>query len=510
MLGDADYYVTIVRRPDPPGNVRAVRTPAGVKVSWDPPQRRSELRGCHVYRSDKSGLGYKRITAEPVVAAEFTDSAAGGGPSWYAVTAEEHSGLMSRFSKEVSVDAGAAPVILHYEAEAGHRRPPMRDVVDGSASGYRAVRLTKVRASEDAGSVTLAPDVARAGEYALWARVRHCGPGRGGRFAVGVGGRDVARVAVSSADWTWVKASADVALAPGAKLTLRSSTKGVAVDKIIVSDAPGYRPETADDRKAAPPRVTGLRAAVVTPNSVTLAWDPCADTDLYCYHVHVGERRDFAPSNRTLLCSPRGPAALDWGIAPARARWYKVIAVDKHGGESAPAAIRVETKPLAAVTRRLPAPAAAGGEGLTRGAGFVTYPGAAAGEQSLTFRFDLPTGGAWHAWLKYTPTFDRRPRYDSIGVSVDGGKGVRFATRPRPPRGQGEKPGRWFHERLPIPATLKGGAHEIKLIFANRDGIRTGMGQRVAALWVTNDASFAPPGYVPQVMFRDPAPWPGR
>ena len=54
---------------------------------------------------------------------------------------------------------------------------------------------------------------------------------------------------------------------------------------------------------------------------------------------------------------------------------------------------------------------------------------------------------------------------------------------------------------------LAPGKHTLTLVFRNRDGVRTNMGQRVAGVWVTNDASFVPPDYTAQVMFQNmPSP----
>jgi len=110
--------------------------------------------------------------------------------------------------------------------------------------------------------------------------------------------------------------------------------------------------------------------------------------------------------------------------------------------------------------------------------------------------------------VKYTPTFNQRWAYDCIGVSWDGGKVAPYSTRPRAPRGQRGGNKRWFVERLADRRPLKAGKHSVKLIFRDSEGLRTRMGQRVVGLWLSNDASFVPPGYTPQVMFAQPAPPP--
>jgi len=507
MLGDADFYVTVIRRPDPPRTVKARKAAAGVRLTWDAPGRHAETRGYNVYRSGRSGLDYRRVNAGLVAGTEFTDRDPPPGGAYYLVTAEEHSGLASPFTSEISTGAPGGAVICHHEAEAQPRTAPMRDYVDGRASGYRAVRVTAVRAEEQAGTITFPAGVPRPGKYSIWGRVRHFEAGKQGSLRLQAGGGDAAALAVSSGQWAWVQASGKVALSPGVKLTLTSADQGAMLDKIIVTDAADYRPRSADDRKAAPAAVAGLKVTRTSPGSVELAWDAGDDPDVYCYSVYVGNGADFRPGNETLLCSGRKTTALDWGLRPATRYGYKVVAVDKFGGESPPATIEARTADLEVSTKQLSALGAEASGGLARGAEFVEYPGAKAGSQALTFRFDLARAGRHYVWIKYTPTFNQRARYDSIGVSVDGGKVHRFATRPRPPRGQGSKPGRWFHERLLSRLDLDAGKHSIRLVFRDADGIRTGMGQRVSGLWVTNDASWAPPGYTAQVMFRTPAPW---
>jgi len=54
---------------------------------------------------------------------------------------------------------------------------------------------------------------------------------------------------------------------------------------------------------------------------------------------------------------------------------------------------------------------------------------------------------------------------------------------------------------------LKAGRHTPATRFEETGDVRTRMGRRIADLWVPNDASFVPPGYVCQVMFQRPAPW---
>ena len=503
-LGDADIFWTVVRRPTAPREVKATREAAGVKVTWTLPEPRKEIMGYDVYRSTKSGGVFTKLTAKPVAGAEFVDANAPAGGLFYLVTSVEPSGLVSVFSNEARVDAANAPAIVHLEAEdAEYKDRPMRDVVDGLASGFRVVRVTKVRETDGTGKVVFRTHAPRRGDYVIWARCR-------GEGVFDARGETTARISVASDSLVWARTDETVSLTPEDTLLLESAEAGVAVDKIIVTDDKDYVPKTADDRKAPPAAPANLRATKTTANSVELAWDAVADPDLYCYSVYVGDKPDFVPGNESILCSTRKTTALDWGIKPGTTRFYKVVAIDRFGNESASSAVETKTAELISFTAKLTAVAPGGGKLLNgkdaSGVSYVEYPGPDAGEQSLTFDFEVPVDGAYYVWLQYTPTFNKAAEYDNMGFQFDGGKLRTMSTRPRAPRGQ-KGPGRWFVERLASEEKLAAGKHAITLALRNKDGVRMSMGQRIAAMWVTNDASFVPGDYTAQVMFDKPTPW---
>jgi hypothetical protein len=520
FLGDADMFWTVVRRPTAPKDVKAWREAGGVKVTWTLPEPRREIMGYDVYRSTKSGGVFAKLTAKPVAGAEFVDANAPAGALFYLVTSVEPSGLVSVFSSEARVDSGAVPVIIHLEAEDAVKTAPMRDVVDGLASGYRVVRVTPVRETEKVGSIHFGANVRPVPRrvFQIWARCRYDRAGGKGAFSLLVNDKEAAKIPVTSEQFAWIKATATTDLMPNAvfalsgtvHFALASSDPGVAVDKVIVTDDKDYVPTTADDRKAPPAAVANLRATKTTANSVELAWDPVADPDLYCYSVYVGDKPDFVPGNESILCSSRKTTALDWGVKPAAAHFYKVVAIDRFGNESAPVSVETKTAELVPFTAKIAAVAPENGKFMNgkdaSGVQYVEYPGPDAGEQSLKFDFETPADGAYYVWLQYTPTFDKPAEYDNMGFLLDGGKLRTMSTRPRAPRGQ-KGPGRWFVERLASEEKLAAGRHAVTLVLRNKDGVRMSMGRRLAAMWVTNDASFVPPGYTAQVMFDKPTPW---
>jgi len=497
MLGDADFYMTIVRLPSAPTNVRLARS----TLTWDAPVPNAEIKHYNVYRSQKSGGPYDRIATTKETT--FTDREKVATPC-YLVTAAEHSGLESYFSNEVRSVGYDKPITLHFEAENLKKTAPWRDVVDGTASGFRAVRVTPVREGEKGDGILNITDRLPRGQYTLWLRTKHW-TGAKGRLAYHAGelAGQPASIEVSRNQWQWRKVT--LRLGPALNPWFQAD-EGVAVDKIILTNDASYKPKAIDDRVPVPKPVTGLQVAKTDANSVELKWDASPEKNIQFYSVHVSEKSDFKASNETLLCSTHDPVALDWGIKPGTTYFYRVVAVDQRWAESPPVDVKAETAPLDVVVRDLAATQATASAGMKKAAEYVEYPGKTAGEQSLAFNFDLPADGTYTVWIRYTPTWNERWRWDRMGLGLDGGKVTTYRTRPRTPRGQ-KGPGRWFVDHLIGKRELKAGKHTLTLHFGQKGEVLTNMGQRIARVWVTNDTSFVPPGYICQVMYSKPAKW---
>ncbi|MBA3709229.1 MAG: fibronectin type III domain-containing protein, partial [Planctomycetes bacterium] len=172
QFDDGDVYLAITGRPAAPTAVSANRTGAAVRLIWTPPVAR-EISGYRIYRSQQSGCGYRAVTVPPVVATEFTDTAAPAGPLFYAVAMVEPSGLESRFSAEAGVDAADRPRTFFLAAESMSWSAPARlafrtaggmvlvlaAVVLGQQGGLREeVRLAASHYRLDASSLLVSPD----------------------------------------------------------------------------------------------------------------------------------------------------------------------------------------------------------------------------------------------------------------------------------------------------------------------------------------------------------------
>ena len=494
ILGNSDFYLCITRTPDAPRNLKATKTATGVKLTWEVPNRHKEIKGYNIYRSTRSGRDYQPINKDVVTPTEYVDENA-PQPAFYLVAAQEHSRLEGYFSNEASVGAQGKPVILHYEAEGGKLGRPMRLMVDGDASGGYAVRVTPVAAGEEKGSLAIPVNPPRRSQYVAWLRYKN---------PKGEGGPKVT-------DWQWLKGQTAIHLGPGKEYKAETEFDGIAIDKVIITDDMEYVPAAADDRKPALSVPTGLKLVETKPNEITIAWDPHPALDLSHYSVYVGEKPDFKIGNETVLWSTRKTSAVDWGIQPNTTYVYKVVAVDRRGQASEAAMVTAKTAALDVVTCETPAAQATITAGLTRGkaAGLdVEYVAHLAGkeDQRASFAFDVPTEGNYYLWMEYSPQ-DGRER--TVLLELDGREHGRWTVEQPTRMGRMTKPGkeRWFVHRIVAGkgrwqrnpadfATLAAGKHTLTVVF---QGAKAGKSPWVSKVWATNDASFVPRGYSPQV-----------
>jgi len=487
ILGNSDFYLCIVRTPDAPRKLKAEKAPGGVKLTWEVPGRHREIQGYNVYRSTWSGRDYRRINRDVVTKGEFVDADA-PQPAFYLVAAQEHSGLEGYFSNEATARADGVPVILHYEAEEAALEAPMRLMVDGDASGGYAARMTPVAVGEARGALAIPVNVPVRKMYTVWVRLRMPG-----------------------ADWEWKQLETPPTLSAARPFQMEADTDGLAIDKIVVTDDADYRPSRTDDRKPRLDAPTGLKVVEAKPNEVTIAWDKHPALDLSHYSVYVGEKRDFKIGNESVLWSTRKTSAVDWGIKPDTTHVYKVVAVDRRGQASEPATLAAKTAPLDVVTREIAASQAKLTGGLTRrkaGGLDVEYVAHLKGpeDQKAGFAFDVPADGDYYLWMEYSPQ-DGRDR--TILLELDGAEHGRWTVEQPTRMGRMTRPGqeRWFVHRIVAGkgryrnnpkdcATLKAGDHTLTVVF---EGAQAGKSPWVSKVWVTNDASFVPEHYSPQV-----------
>ncbi|MHC4716203.1 MAG: fibronectin type III domain-containing protein, partial [Planctomycetota bacterium] len=346
------------RRPAPPERVSAARDATGVTVTWirssltgDPGRRApAEVRGYHVYRSLDGGP-FLAATHRPVRGFRYRDEALEPkATARYVVAAVEHSGLEGTPSLEVAAaPPGSTPTAaLHVEAEQCLLYPAAREAFNGYAGSWRYVRIRKQLETERGGIIVKDVTPQLGGAYVLWLRART--EGEGGQWKVTLGRDVIGQAAVTGRAWQWIRLEKPLKLVAKtrSRIRLASADDGLCLDKLILTTDAGYFPSRVDDRFTVAPRpLRYLVAKQVTRSSVHLAWwNPAAEPDVDYYNVYVGRDRDFPPDQGHLIVSTKKLEALDWGLTPGAEYTYKVVAVNRRGLMSAPAAITVKTRPL--------------------------------------------------------------------------------------------------------------------------------------------------------------------
>jgi hypothetical protein len=321
-----------------------------VRLTWERPTRSKELAGYYVYRSDRSGDGYRQIGKGPVAVEAFSDRPTGRGPWFYRVTAVEHSGLEGRPSDEIRVGSGSwvQPVRRYVEAELG-LRDGLTDQFHGRASNMAYVEL---KDRERSGYVEMDVELPKAGRFVLWARVSGCA-GRVGGYDLALDGLAVGRCEAVVDAWSWVRVLDDRArpvelpLSEGSHvLTASTSDRGAGLDKLLITDDAGYLPSGIGGEDRDPPApVEGVMVETAGVSELDVTWEPVSDSDLHHYNVYSSTDSSFACDQSTLVASPSEPRWLDWGLPPITPHWssttyhYQITAVDRAGNESKPSAL---------------------------------------------------------------------------------------------------------------------------------------------------------------------------
>jgi len=353
MLGGQDYYVAIMRHPEPPVNVSVKREQGANVLAWAAPSRSAEIASFNVYRSDRSGLGWRRVNKAPVTGMTWRDE---GAPerAFYALTSVENCGLESRvYSNQAALDWKAEASVF-WEAESGALKFPMREVflpAECSANHgvTRAVRDPLWIPAEGAGEVEWSVNLPRGGAWFLWARARSRA---GGEAPMGFDVEGAAATAkVGEKAWAWTRVGGPYELAAGARRVRGTMpASGLEVDKLLLTTDATLSPKGMGDwPEEAPARPEGLEVAWDKGGEMALLRWKGADSPLFHhYQVYRGASADFVPDAPGLVGSPTRPCFIDPGAQAAERAWYRVVCVDTWGNASAASAA------VAAPTRARP------------------------------------------------------------------------------------------------------------------------------------------------------------
>ena len=199
MLGDTDVNVALTRRPEAPRNLTLVRDGTQVRLRWEAPSAaRNRRLQCVSQSGERPGIPAGQSRANPGLRVRGTPPP---GPAFYAVAAEEHSGLEGLYSEEVPVArlSGEPCYRVYVDPEEGQLSPPLRQHFDGRCSNFRCVRVWKEAPAEVAGQATLKLRIPAPGEYYLWMR------GRGqGQFLCSTSDQSVVG-RIDSDHWKWTR-----------------------------------------------------------------------------------------------------------------------------------------------------------------------------------------------------------------------------------------------------------------------------------------------------------------
>ncbi len=450
MTGVFKNYIAVLARPQAPRDVSCGTDGDGVTMTWALPPHQREIKGALVYRSDRSGDGYRLLTPEPVPGTSYRDETVVPGRTYYYVaTSLEHCGLESGYSNEARSTAGApaageGPLVIYAEAEAGLADLPSaakpgislgRDRL-GASNWYYAYRSPRT----EAGSTIVPCHACRDGEYFVWLRARQGSEGVA-RWTLSIDGETVGRAAASGDEWEWVRVSADaVALRAGRhEITLETSDPGAQADLICLATDANFQPKGARPEDAqAPGRVAEPEAEVLRDRVVHLTWPAVQDADLAHYNVYSARESFDRAQQRLRVASPTQPEFIDWGLRAGTDYHYAVTAVDRRGNEGPLSPVAQVTTParvregyereLAFSEATLKGPFERAVATGTHGAEFVLLPGKAgedaAKQATVAWQIDVPRESDYYAWLRYLPRGMASSRSaaveQNLTVSVDG------------------------------------------------------------------------------------------
>ena len=417
MMGYRDLYWGVTNYPMPPVNVRTERAGAAIRVRWDKPEWSAEIGGYRVYRSDRSGRGFRLITPQPVAGTEFMDTTADPRKThFYVVRSQEASSLVSKAHSNEAVwnaPASRGPYRIFVEAERFRtQQVPFRIRTDGDAVNekHMCVKPVNEEPKDGAGALTFDVAVPASGAYRLLARVkRGMGSGADCRLTVGDGPK-AGVMSVKSPAWRWQAFDAPLRLAAGRHtLKVTGAGVGLCLDRLALSSDPRFTPKGkgGDVDESPPTPVAGLKSTDRTHFDIRLAWTASADPEFHHYQVHRKRGPGVKAVQAFLVGSPSKPEFLDYNLRPGEAYAYVVTAVDNWGNPSkASSELTVSTVPLR--PRVLVEIPLAGVPGIARTAqllkgerteGLYRFESSRANPRVLRIPFEVPADGEYVVWL---------------------------------------------------------------------------------------------------------------
>lgn len=338
MSGSLNEYIAIAANPQAPKLV-GEWTDDAYQLTIDPALSR-ETKGYRLYRTDRTGQNYiqldfikkpdgNTVGSEEPFSILIEDSSSEDG-SYYAVRAEEHSGLLSRYSNEVSVND--APTAKTIEVESLEFTGFMQDFNAQEAGNmyYLFVPSYAPNSSVTFNNPLIAGTV--------WARVT----GKEVSYRLDAGDVSIDYGPKNYRGWEWVNLGS-----LQGEITLTSESAGLQIDRFFITPDPEQKPvgrglDYQPDLTFAGKIPGNVQANALSPFAVEITWKPVGGARHY--NVYVCDQPDFKPSQAKLIYSPPGIGynngnsesgrIIDWGIESGAQLYYKVEAVDFDGTRS--------------------------------------------------------------------------------------------------------------------------------------------------------------------------------
>ncbi|MCL2640068.1 MAG: hypothetical protein FWD53_04415 [Phycisphaerales bacterium] len=410
MSGNVNEYLVVAANPRAP-KITGQAKGTGYEITITPDLLSREAKTYRVYRTDKSGQDYKEIgrvdvpDGEPVGTIQtrtFTDPNPNPN-AFYAARMQEHSGLISRYSNDIS--PSGKPVARYIE-------PETLDFT-GYKQGYDPQNASDMY-------YLFNPEEGRD------CSVTFENPDKDSMVFIRIAGKNITYVAngqprkASYDDWVWV--SLGKIHGP---IKIKSQSRGFKFDRIFItpdeSPLPGgrgldYRLNATNEAFAAL-TPSGVTAKVLSPFAAEVTWQPVPGTRYY--NLYAGNTPDFTPAQANLLYSPPGGTerVIDWGLKSGSIQYYKVVAVDYD---------QIRSWPSAAVELKTPAIQAHTVEVLCSSA-----PGAKIDDDGKTVFFNkdnpleltihVPADGDYVIWHDFSATDDSAIRFNAF---LDGDKSI--------------------------------------------------------------------------------------
>ncbi|MCL2641669.1 MAG: hypothetical protein FWD53_12545, partial [Phycisphaerales bacterium] len=398
MTRSMNEYMVVAANPRTPQKLTGQWTAEGFKLTWTPDALSSEAKGYRIYQTDKSGQAYRQVGWLDTPEDRKTDctdplsfivpNVKQGEKVFFAVRAQEWSGLMSRYSNDVASDV-AMPVAAYVEPELGEFAGFKQgfDPVNAGDMYYLFVPLDGTKCSV---SFTNPNKDAQ-----VWVRV---GSMDGANAAFAVNGKAVP--AKTYEDWTWV----NVGKISG-EVMLSSESKGFKLDRIFLTSDGSTPTGRGLDYPTAASVVqvpTDVKTKSLSPYAVEVTW--AAIPGIRHYNIYAADKPDFTPAQSNLLYSP--PAGteriVDWGLKPGTQYYYKVTAIDYDGVVSqASAAVAVATPPITVQTVNVDYATATGATAQADATASNGKYVVVKESETITLKFNVPMDGdyvIWHQW----------------------------------------------------------------------------------------------------------------